>query len=752
MSLARLETSGAAPQERCGHQAAVVGRVLVVFGGTTVDSNLYFLDLGHTLTAIGNTLWVYGGRDGKKILSDLWCIELGSLKAMERVRWKQIRKRDVWPPARAYHSAVHYDESIYIFGGHDDGLIPSFNDLWEFNTRTQTWSQVQCEGLLPDERDAHCATVIGDNMFIFSGFRKPDEWDRERDLSGTFINDAFVFNFADNTWTSLGMLGPTPLPGRHRTMVAAGTRLMVLGGKGPNLLTSKPHIHMAETNPSDSVTDGLARLQFTTETTNLKFTTEAVDLSRFVRKQGDAAHSLAGFSDVWKGELTETGQAIAIKVLRVANTNNLDNPQSGLLRKVAEGLAYLHNREPVVVHSDIKPANVLVNDEDDVKLCDFGVSKLLQDAPSGFTTTASIKGTLRYSAKELLQEDAESTTMSDVMTGKLPYANFNSDMGVIKAIWEGVTPAPEDYPELPASEPLWGVMRECWDEDPSKRPVMQDLVKTMSENRWKLLLKLLKFKRKSSSSTPEQQTSDISAGLGLSKEFEPLDGTAVAKVRSPQLQSIPNSNIEGNTTGSLTIHSRTDPNLSLRRGLGGKASAPQQEDDTSRNVGGVESRNALPERRHTNASVQEGPSASPLVPYALTWTEHKLELRPVRSLKRSDDAGMTHDVFPRFGHSCTAIPNSSGEFIVFGGKIPSGKEEISTNDVILMSTSDMSLTSLETNGAKPKPKAGHRAVIAGRVLNASNTLGGDKYLREDPGQRLDHTTLPYIIKGVSTCE
>lgn len=82
------------------------------------------------------------------------------------------------------------------FGGHDEGLIPSFNDLWEFNTRTQTWSQVQCEGLLPDERDAHCATVIGDNMFIFSGFRKPDEWDRERELSGTFINDAFVFNFA----------------------------------------------------------------------------------------------------------------------------------------------------------------------------------------------------------------------------------------------------------------------------------------------------------------------------------------------------------------------------------------------------------------------------------------------------------------------------------------------------------------------------------------------------------------------------
>ncbi|KAG8979221.1 hypothetical protein FRB90_008173, partial [Tulasnella sp. 427] len=506
---------------------------------------------GHTLTAVGNTLWVYGGRDGKKILGDLWCIELGSMKAMERIRWRQIPTRNLWPSARAYHSTVEYQGDLYIFGGHDHGLVPSFNDLWKFDTRKETWSQVQCSGLLPDERDAHCATVIGDNMFVFAGFRKPDDWDREKELSGTFINDAFVFNFADYTWTSLAMLGPTPLPGRHRTMVVAGTRLMVFGGKGPNLLTTKPHLHMAETNPSGSMTDGLARLQFTTETTNLKFTTEAVDLSRFVRKQGDAAHSLAGFSDVWKGELTETGQPIAIKVLRVANTNNLDDPKSGLLRKrfdrelfiwmecqhprvlellgyayiegipclispwcsngniteyltrnteanrlkmitqVAEGLAYLHGRDPVVVHSDIKPANVLVNDEEDVKLCDFGVSKLLQDAPSGFTTTASIKGTLRYSAKELLQEDAESTTMSDVyafgllilqvMTGKLPYVTCNSDLGVIKAIWDGIIPSPNDYSELPTSDPLWNIMRECWAEEPGRRPTMEELLSKLRE-------------------------------------------------------------------------------------------------------------------------------------------------------------------------------------------------------------------------------------------------------------------------------
>ncbi|KAG8939625.1 hypothetical protein FRC04_006106 [Tulasnella sp. 424] len=96
----------------------------------------------------------------------------------------------------------------------------------------------------------------------------------------------------------------------------------------------KLSIWIAETRAAGSARDSLAKLQFTTESNQLKFTTEVVDLSRFVRKQGDAAHSLAGFSDVWKGEMTETGKPIAIKVLRVASTDNPDDPQPGRLRVV----------------------------------------------------------------------------------------------------------------------------------------------------------------------------------------------------------------------------------------------------------------------------------------------------------------------------------------------------------------------------------------------------------------------------------
>ena len=46
-----------------------------------------------------------------------------------------------------------------------------------------------------------------------------------------------------------------------------------------------------------------------------------------------------------------------------------------ILRRALEGLDYLHAKG--IVHRDIKPANFLIDSQCNVKLCDFGLSRVM---------------------------------------------------------------------------------------------------------------------------------------------------------------------------------------------------------------------------------------------------------------------------------------------------------------------------------------------------------------------------------------
>lgn len=68
--------------------------------------------------------------------------------------------------------------------------------------------------------------------------------------------------------------------------------------------------------------------------------------------------------------------------------------------ELVEGLAYLH--ENSVIYSDLKPANVLVNEYGVLKLCDFGLSKKIEDLIKPDSDPTKPKaGTPYYMAPEL---------------------------------------------------------------------------------------------------------------------------------------------------------------------------------------------------------------------------------------------------------------------------------------------------------------------------------------------------------------
>jgi serine/threonine-protein kinase CTR1 len=81
---------------------------------------------------------------------------------------------------------------------------------------------------------------------------------------------------------------------------------------------------------------------------------------------------------------------------------------------VAKGMNYLHNRNPPIVHRDLKSPNLLVDKKYTVKVCDFGLSRL---KASTFLSSKSAAGTVSSVCLKLKHAEQRNFLLGPISNG-----------------------------------------------------------------------------------------------------------------------------------------------------------------------------------------------------------------------------------------------------------------------------------------------------------------------------------------------
>ncbi|KAK7302172.1 hypothetical protein RJT34_13053 [Clitoria ternatea] len=163
---------------------------------------------------------------------------------------------------------------------------------------------------------------------------------------------------------------------------------------------------------------------------------------------------------------------------------------------VAAGLEYLHmSHSPRIIHRDLKPANILLDDDMEARIADFGLAKAMPDAKTHITTS-NVAGTVGYIAPEYHQI-LKFTDKCDIYSfgvilgvlviGKLPSDSFfqnTEEMSLVKWLRKVMT---SENPKQAIDVKLLGNGYEdqmllvlkiacfCTMDDPKERPNSKDV-------------------------------------------------------------------------------------------------------------------------------------------------------------------------------------------------------------------------------------------------------------------------------------
>ena len=145
----------------------------------------------------------------------------------------------------------------------------------------------------------------------------------------------------------------------------------------------------------------------------------------------------------------------------------LDEPLSidrakDVMKKVLSAFSFAHKNK--IVHRDVKPSNILLTKDDDVKVLDFGIAKLIGDSQFNLTKTGTQVGTVYYMSPEQVKAQeldhrsdiySLGVTFYELLAGFCPYKSLTSEYEVYDKIVRD--------PLLPLTDTMGDAYAQVWE-------------------------------------------------------------------------------------------------------------------------------------------------------------------------------------------------------------------------------------------------------------------------------------------------
>ncbi|XP_027340303.1 serine/threonine-protein kinase EDR1 isoform X3 [Abrus precatorius] len=153
-----------------------------------------------------------------------------------------------------------------------------------------------------------------------------------------------------------------------------------------------------------------------------------------------------------------------------------------MLRDICKGLMCIHRMK--IIHRDVKSANCLVNKHWTVKICDFGLSRIITDSPMRDSSSA---GTPEWMAPELIRNEPFTEKCDIFSLGVIMW-----ELCTLNRPWEGVPPERVVYSvanegsrlDIPEG-PLGRLISDCWAES-HERPSCEEILSRLVDIEYSL--------------------------------------------------------------------------------------------------------------------------------------------------------------------------------------------------------------------------------------------------------------------------